>query len=157
MLNKAEKRILHGLYLRRPVVALWDHYTPAQINWLGANRYCRASAWARSESPPAHVIKSDMDSAEMSLLQLRMAGAALVHMEAAGLIQCSSEGIEGELFSVAVTYQGAELARKLSTPWGQLDLLYRDGKEGIPGVVVTIIVAAATAWLVTAIKSMPWK
>ena len=151
MLSKEEKRILFGLYLNNPRIDRSTHCTAHQINWLGAHSYRMAMQWRVGDSMREHSIQG-MDSVEASLLQAGMAAAALGHLEGAGFLTYAHGGILGEQIEVTVTYKGAGLARALMTWRGRLDLWYRERKDGVLGIALTVGVAALTAWVTTWIR-----
>jgi len=50
--------------------------------------------------------------------------------------------------SVAVTFAGADRAIRLHTRRGRMDLWYREHKDGILGMVTTVVVSIVTALIV---------
>jgi hypothetical protein len=57
------------------------------------------------------------------------------------------------MLSLSVTSDGADLVRRLGSIHGRIDLRYPESKDGLFGLLITIIVAAVTAMITTFITA----
>lgn len=151
MLEKAEKRILLGVYLRDRRVGRAQYYLAENLNWLASRSYHFAREWAGAAVLPKHA-PCESDTFHDSWLQSQRAASAMSHLEGAGMVGISHPSGHEEVFEVFVTYRGAEYARLLATRWGRADLWYRERKDGVAGLGVTVVVAALTTIVTLWIK-----
>lgn len=150
MLTKVEKRILHGLYGDNPRLDRWMSYSAAAINWLGEHDLDEAAQW-RDGDHRRELELPGMDPVLESLEHDGRANAALSHLQGAKLVKYQQR-LQLDVFDVMLTYEGASMARSLHTRGGRLGLRYREHKDGILGLLITVLVAIITAIATTSIK-----
>lgn len=150
MLTEVEKRVLHGLYGDNPRLDRSMSYSAAAINWLGEHDFSHALQW-RDGDGRRELNIPDLDSVLESLEHEGRAHAALSHLQGAKLLDYQQRA-RFDAFEVALTYEGAALARRLHTWQGRLGLRYRENKDGVLGLLITVLVAIITAIATTSIK-----
>ena len=74
------------------------------------------------------------------------ASRPLLYLSATGYITLE-QGAGAGAFRISVTARGADLARKLDSRLGRADLRYRDNKDGLIWVLVTVMVSFITTVL----------
>jgi hypothetical protein len=137
-----EDRILHGLYYYRENVDEEMTVSGEQLLWLAMHPLPEGEAWNKdgelqsvdSSAFPAD-IRSKLITAKLEL--------PLRYLQYRRLIKYSRDS-DGVL-CVAVTFAGADRAIRLHTRRGRADLWYREHKDGVLGLVTTILVSIATA------------
>jgi hypothetical protein len=137
-----EDRILHGLYYYRENVDEEMTVSGEQLLWLAMHPLPEGEAWNKegelqsvdSSAFPAD-IRSKLITAKLEL--------PLRYLQYRRLIKYSRDN-DGVL-CVAVTFAGADRAIRLHTRRGRADLWYREHKDGVLGLITTILVAFATA------------
>jgi hypothetical protein len=113
-----------------------------QLLWLAMHPLPEGEAWNKegelqsvdSSAFPAD-IRSKLITAKLEL--------PLRYLQYRRLIKYSRDN-DGVL-CVAVTFAGADRAIRLHTRRGRADLWYREHKDGVLGLITTILVAFATA------------
>jgi len=142
-MNKEEARILHGLYYYREMIGEEMTYTANEIKWLAKNSICNGKSWASDGK-----LKSVEDKSEDYLASISATSAAsarpLTYLKEAGYIFFRKDA---NVFRISVTGPGADLARQLHTPWGQLNVWYKKHKDGILWFFVTVSVSIVTTIL----------
>jgi hypothetical protein len=137
-----EDRILHGLYYYRESIDEDVQVSSEQLLWLAMHPMRDGEAWHNngklqrldaSEFPEE--IRSKLITAKLEL--------PLRYLQYRRLIKYARRS-DGMLY-VAVTFAGADRAIRLHTRRGRLDLWYRENKDGIVGVTITVFVAFMTA------------
>jgi hypothetical protein len=137
-----EDRILHGLYYYRESIDEDIQLSADELLWLAMHPLREGDAWHvkgelqsvdASEFPPE--IGAKLTTAKLEL--------PLRYLQYRRLIKYSQRG-DGLLF-VAVTFAGADRAIRLHTRRGRADLWYREHKDGIVGVSITVLVSVITA------------
>lgn len=139
-------RILHGLYHHREMVDEEIICTGSEILWLMRHPLADGAHWHKGghfqtedHSRPAGATAFKLVTAEQ--------GRPLTYLSARGLITYKRDKILSVL-RLAVTYTGADRARKLHTRWGRAELWYQDHKDGIVGLLVAALVAMVVSLLV---------
>ena len=150
MLNEAEKRILHGLYVDLGVVDGYQTYRLVEAAWLLNCPYSKAESW-RGTDGQFKQITSAADS-PLHQIEISRTAQALSHLAGAGLIVQLKPFNYGPLRQIAMTYQGAVAARSLATWYGRIGFWYRERKDGLIGLVITVAVSIATTLLTLLIK-----
>lgn len=148
MLTKAEKRILHGVYLHRPRIDEWYVYRSLELAWLIDHDYAFAKEWGAGERCLERVLDRNTDMfgpasathQELTALLTHLRGAGLIEWQALPLVQLSQR--------FRVTYQGAQIARMLHTRRGRLSVWYSEHKDGVIGLLITATVSALTSLIV---------
>jgi hypothetical protein len=144
MIRADEDRILHGLYFHRENI---DEEFPVfgeQLLWLAMHPLREAEAWERNgelqrvdteEFPPEIRVKLIAAKLELPLryLQYRRLIKYVKNRDAS--------------FAVSVTFAGADRAIRLHSARGRLDLWYREHKDGVIGLGLTLLISFVTALL----------
>lgn len=144
-MNEEEKRILHGLYYDTEMVGERRLVSSGEILWLAASPLPQGRKW-RNEKGGYKSLNNESDK--------HLAGIGLTSAASQRPIRYLSEQgyltyqIKANLFDVAVTASGADIARKLDSWKGRADLWYQENKNGILWFFVTIAVSAITSILV---------
>jgi hypothetical protein len=145
-----EDRILHGLYYYRENIDEDVQVSSEQLLWLAMHPLRDGEAWNNNgklqrldASGFPEEIRSKLITAKLEL--------PLRYLQYRRLIKYARRS-DGMLY-VAVTFAGADRAIRLHTRRGRLDLWYRENKDGIVGVTITIFIAFLTA-LVTVLVAI---
>ncbi len=145
-----EDRILHGLYYHRETIDEEVQVTDAEILWLSMHPLREGEAWSKDgqlQSVDVSVFPADvqtkLDTAKLEL--------PLRYLQYRRLIRYGRSS--DTTLSVAVTFAGADRAIRLHTRRGRVDLWYREHKDGILGIAVTVLVSCVTA-LITVLAIM---
>ena len=137
-----EDRILHGLYYYRESIDEDVQVSSEQLLWLAMHPLREGDAWYRngklqrvdaSEFPEE--IRSKLTTAKLEL--------PLRYLQYRRLIKYARRS-DGMLYA-AVTFAGADRAIRLHTRRGRVDLWYREHRDGIIGVTITILISLLTA------------
>jgi hypothetical protein len=142
-LNRAdEDRILHGLYYHRQAIDADVDVTGEQILWLAMHPLEEGEAWERDgqlqsldieQFPPE--IRPKLIAAKLELplryLQYRRLIKYVKHRDAT--------------HTLAVTFAGADRAIRLHSRRGRMDLWYKENKDGILGLGLTVLISFVTA------------
>ncbi len=143
-----EDRILHGLYYYRENIDEEVPVTGEQILWLAMHPLREAEAWYKDgelQSVDTGVFPEDVQS-KLSTAKLEL---PLRYLQYRRLIRYTRRG--DALISVAVTFAGADRAIRLHTWRGRMDLWYREHKDGILGIAMTMLVSFVTALVTMAV------
>jgi hypothetical protein len=143
IMNTEEKRVMHGLYygcgknLNDSI-----KYRSEEIIWLINTKIPKTAEWRQSNGG-FKMMESDSTGNFLTDISKgkRRAAVPLSYLKEAGFITC--ENSDG-LFHISVTAKGAEIARELDTRLGRINLLYRKHKDGILGILLTILVSIVT-------------
>jgi hypothetical protein len=137
-----EDRILHGLYYYRENIDEDVQVSSEQLLWLAMHPLRDADVWHKdgklqsldaSEFPAE--IRAKLITAKLEL--------PLRYLQYRRLITYARRS-DGMLYA-AVTFAGADRAIRLHTGRGRMDLWYREHRDGIVGVTITILIAFITA------------
>ena len=151
-MNKAEAKILHGLYWHREMVGEEVPYSAGELNWLVNSSFRQGKRWLGPDNR-LHSFESPADSALASMgLTTAAAERPLTYLKSKGFISYTKSNGN---FRVAITGAGADTARELDTIVGRANLLYRKHKDGIIWFLATILVSAITAWITKSEKNNP--
>jgi len=144
-LNRAdEDRILHGLYYHREAIDQDLQVTGEQILWLAMHPLPEGETWERDgqlqsldvqQFPPE--IRAKLIAAKLEL--------PLRYLQYRRLIKYVKQRDATNI--VAVTFAGADRAIRLHSRRGRLDLWYKEHKEGILGLSITVLISFVTALL----------
>jgi hypothetical protein len=137
-----EDRILHGLYYYRENVDEEVPVSGEQVLWLAMHPLREGGAWSK-EGQPQSVDTSAFPAEILSKLITAKLELPLRYLQYRRLIKYTRDN--DEIVSVAVTFAGADRAIRLHTRRGRIDLWYREHKDGVLGIVTTILVSFATA------------
>jgi hypothetical protein len=139
-----EDRILHGLYYYREKIDEDVQLTSEQLLWLAMHPMREGEAWNKegklqsmdaSEFPEE--IRSKLITAKLEL--------PLRYLQYRRLITYARRS-DGMLYA-AVTFAGADRAIRLHTRRGRMDLWYREHRDGIVGMSMTVLISFITALL----------
>jgi hypothetical protein len=142
-----EDRILHGLYYYRENIDEDVQVSGEQLLWLAMHPLREGEAWHKdgklqsldaSEFPEE--IRAKLITAKLDL--------PLRYLQYRRLITYArrSDG----MFYAAVTFAGADRAIRLHTRRGRMDLWYREHRDGVIGMAITVLISLVTA-LITVI------
>jgi hypothetical protein len=137
-----EDRILHGLYFYRENIDEEVAVTVEQVLWLAMHPLREGDTWNREgqlQSVDTSAFPLDIRS-KLFTAKLEL---PLRYLQYRRLIKYLRRN-DTTLF-VEVTFAGADRAIRLHTRRGRMDLWYREHKDGILGMVATILVAFVTA------------
>jgi hypothetical protein len=139
-----EDRILHGLYYYRESIDEDVQVSSDQLLWLAMHPLREGDAWNQggklqsldpSEFPEE--IRGKLITAKLEL--------PLRYLQYRRLITYARRS-DGMLYA-AVTFAGADRAIRLHTRRGRMDLWYREHRDGVAGVSITVLIAFITALL----------
>jgi hypothetical protein len=142
MSRNDEDRILHGLYYYRESIDEEVQVSGEQVLWLAMHPLREGEAWNREDrlqSVDASAFPADVQS-KLVTAKLEL---PLRYLQYRRLIKYS--GRSDATLCIAVTFAGADRAIRLHTKRGRMDLWYRDHKDGILGLMTTVIVSLVTA------------
>jgi hypothetical protein len=137
-----EDRILHGLYYYRENIDEDVQVTSEQLLWLAMHPLQEGEAWSKegklqsldaSEFPAE--IRGKLITAKLEL--------PLRYLQYRRLITYAKRS-DGMLYA-AVTFAGADRAIRLHTRRGRVDLWYRERRDGIVGLTITVLISVITA------------
>ena len=140
-----EDRILHGLYYYRENIDEEIPVTGEQVLWLAMHPLREGESWSR-EGQLQGVDTSTFPEEIRSKLLTAKLELPLRYLQYRRLIKYTRR--DDATLSVAVTFAGADRAIRLHTRRGRMDLWYREHKDGILGMVTTIVVSFVTALVV---------
>ncbi len=143
-----EDRILHGLYYYRENIDEDVTVTGEQILWLAMHPLREADAWFNDGQPQSVDTSAFPDDIQSKLSTAKLE-LPLRYLQYRRLIRYARRG--DATISVAVTFAGADRAIRLHTRRGRLDLWYREHKDGIFGISISILVSFVTALATVAI------
>jgi hypothetical protein len=137
-----EDRILHGLYYYRESIDEEVPVTDEQMLWLAMHPLQEGDAWnkdGRLQSVDTSVFPDEIQS-KLNTAKLEL---PLRYLQYRRLIKYARR--DSVTLSVAVTFAGADRAIRLHTRRGRTDLWYREHKDGVLGMAMTVLVAFLTA------------
>jgi hypothetical protein len=137
-----EDRILHGLYYHRENIDEDVSVTGEQLLWLTMHPLRDGPAW-NQEGQLQNFDTSSFPEDVLSKLVTAKLDLPLRYLQYRRLIKFT-RGSNATL-TVAVTFAGADRAIRLHTRRGRMDLWYRDHKDGVLGIVTTVLVSFVTA------------
>jgi len=137
-----EDRILHGLYYYRESIDEEVPVTDEQVLWLAMQPLRDGESWHK-EGQLQSVDRSAFPAEIQSKLVTAKLELPLRYLQYRRLIKYTR--CNDATLRVAVTFAGADRAIRLHTLRGRMDLWYRDHKDGILGIVTTILVSFVTA------------
>ena len=139
-----EDRILHGVYYFRESIDEEVKATGGQILWLAMHPLRDGERWS-SEGSLQSLDASEFPSEIRGKLITAKLDLPLRYLEYRRLIKYARRS-DGTM-SIAVTFAGADRAIRLHTRRGRMDLWYREHREGILGILITVLISMATALL----------
>ena len=140
-----EDRILHGLYYYRENIDEEVSVSGEQILWLAMHPLPDGEAWNTDGQPQSFDTSAFPDEIESKLITAKLE-LPLRYLAYRRLVKYTTQS-DG-MICVAVTFAGADRAIRLHTRRGRMDLWYREHKDGILGMVTTVVVSFVTALIV---------
>jgi hypothetical protein len=142
-----EDRILHGLYYYRENIDEDVQVSREQLLWLAMHPLREGEVWHKDgklQSLDASEFPEDV-RAKLITAKLEL---PLRYLQYRRLITYArrSDG----MFYAAVTFAGADRAIRLHTRRGRIDLWYREHRDGVIGMSITVLISLITA-LITVI------
>lgn len=137
-----EDRILHGLYYHRENIDEEMPVTGEQVLWLAMHPLREGNAWSK-EGQPQCVDTSIFPDDIQSKLETAKLELPLRYLQYRRLIRYTRRN--DATLCIAVTFAGADRAIRLHTRRGRLDLWYREHKDGVLGIITTVMVSLVTA------------
>ncbi len=137
-----EDRILHGLYYYRESMDEEVPVTGEEVLWLAMHPLREGGSWnteGRLQSVDTSAFPDEIRS-KLVTAQLEL---PLRYLQYRRLVKYTRRN--DATLSIAVTFAGADRAIRLHTRRGRMDLWYREHKDGILGMVTTIVVSFVTA------------
>jgi hypothetical protein len=137
-----EDRILHGLYYYRENIDENVQVSAEQLLWLAMHPLREAESWARDGKLQSLDASEFPDEIRLKLVTAKLE-LPLRYLQYRRLITFTrrSDG----MIHAAVTFAGADRAIRLHTRRGRMDLWYRERRDGIVGLTITILVSMMTA------------
>ena len=139
-----EDRILHGLYYYRENIDEDVQVSSDELLWLAMHPLRDGDAWHKNGELQALKASEFPEDIRAKLLTAKLE-LPLRYLQYRRLIKYARRS-DGMLYA-AVTFAGADRAIRLHTRRGRLDLWYRENKDGIVGVSITVLISLVTALL----------
>jgi hypothetical protein len=145
-----EDRILHGLYYYRENIDEDVQVSSEQLLWLAMHPLREGDGWQKdgklqsldaSEFPEE--IRGKLITAKLEL--------PLRYLQYRRLITYARRS-DGMLYA-AVTFAGADRAIRLHTRRGRMDLWYRERRDGVVGISITVLISFITALITVLVIS----
>jgi len=137
-----EDRILHGLYYYRENIDEDIQVSREQLLWLAMHPLRDGDAWHKDGALQSLDASDFPEEIRAKLITAKLE-LPLRYLQYRRLITYArrSDG----MFYAAVTFAGADRAIRLHTRRGRMDLWYREHRDGIVGVTITVLISAITA------------
>ncbi|MDD2772316.1 MAG: hypothetical protein PHP45_01310 [Elusimicrobiales bacterium] len=154
-MNDEEKKVLHGLYfdmgVGNPICI-----KSGEILWLINASMPEGKTWKiKDEKRKSFDIKIDNfreDYAHMHAISEKV----LQYLTQEEFITCSKRGMfPEEYFEISVTSAGADFARELDSRFGRLNILYKDHRDGVFGLIITVFVSGIVS-IITTMLTKHW-
>ncbi|MDP1776178.1 MAG: hypothetical protein Q8K94_06125 [Moraxellaceae bacterium] len=142
-MNKEEKQVLHGLYFYREMIGEEHSFTEGEIAWLIHTPLPRGRNWQDASGNLKTLSGKGDWPEEYELAGIRVL-RPLTYLNEAGYRVLERRPYAGDLH-IAVTRKGADYARALNSWYGRIGVWYVEHKDGIVGLLITILVSALTA------------
>jgi hypothetical protein len=137
-----EDRILHGLYYYRESIDEDVQVSSEQLLWLAMHPLGESDAWHKDGKLQSLHAADFPEEIRAKLITAKLE-LPLRYLQYRRLITYAKRS-DGMLYA-AVTFAGADRAIRLHTRRGRMDLWYREHRDGIVGVTITILIAFITA------------
>ncbi len=145
-----EDRILHGLYYYHESVDEDIQVSDEQLLWLAMHPLHEADAWYREGILQSLDTSVFPDEIRAKLLTAKF-DLPLRYLQYRRLIRFTRR--DDATINAAVTFAGADRAIRLHTRRGRLDLWYREQKDGIIGIAITMFISLMTALVTVLVLS----
>jgi hypothetical protein len=137
-----EDRILHGLYYYRENIDEEIPVTGDQVLWLAMHPLREGETWNKGGQLQGVDTSAFPDDIRSKLVTAKLE-LPLRYLQYRRLIKYTRRS--DAMLSIGVTFAGADRAIRLHTRRGRMDLWYREHKDGILGLVTTVVVSFVTA------------
>ncbi len=139
-----EDRILHGLYYYRENIDEDVQVSGEQLLWLAMHPLREGEAWHRDGKLQSLDTSAFPEEVRGKLITAKLE-LPLRYLQYRRLITYArrSDG----MFYAAVTFAGADRAIRLHTRRGRMDLWYREHRDGVLGMSITVLISLITALL----------
>lgn len=137
-----EDRILHGLYYYRESIDENVQVTSEQLLWLAMHPLRDGEAWRRDGELQSLDASTFPEDIRAKLLTVKI-DLPLRYLQYRRLITFARRS-DGTVYA-AVTFAGADRAIRLHTRRGRMDLWYREHRDGIFGMSITVLISLITA------------
>jgi hypothetical protein len=145
-----EDCILHGLYYYRENIDEDVQVSSEQLLWLAMHPLREGDLWYKEGKLQSLDASEFPEEIRGKLLTAKLE-LPLRYLQYRRLITYARRS-DGMLYA-AVTFAGADRAIRLHTRRGRLDLWYREHRDGIAGVTITILIAFITALITVLVIS----
>jgi hypothetical protein len=142
MIRADEDRILHGLYYCRERIDHEIQVSGEQILWLAMHPLSEGLAWERDGQLQSVDSNEFPEEIRAKLLAAKLE-LPLQYLAYRRLIKFVKQ--RDATLSISVTFAGADRAIRLHSRRGRLDLWYREHKDGVLGLSITVLVSFLTA------------
>ena len=145
-----EDRILHGLYYYRESIDEDVQVSREQLLWLAMHPLQEGEAWHKDGNLQSLDASEFPDEIRTKLITAKLE-LPLRYLQYRRLITYArrSDG----MFYAAVTFAGADRAIRLHTRRGRMDLWYRENKDGVVGMTITVLISLVTALITVLVVS----
>jgi hypothetical protein len=139
-----EDRILHGLYYYRENIDEDVQVSGEQLLWLAMHPLREGEAWHKDGKLQSLDASAFPEEVRAKLITAKLE-LPLRYLQYRRLITYArrSDG----MFYAAVTFAGADRAIRLHTRRGRMDLWYREHRDGVLGMSITVLISLITALL----------
>jgi hypothetical protein len=137
-----EDRILHGLYYYRENIDEDVQVTSEQLLWLAMHPLSEGEAW-HTDGKLQSLDASEFPAEIRTKLLTAKLELPLRYLQYRRLITYARRS-DGMLYA-AVTFAGADRAIRLHTRRGRMDLWYREHRDGVIGITITVLISLITA------------
>jgi hypothetical protein len=137
-----EDRILHGLYYYRENIDEDVQVSSEQLLWLAMHPLSEGEAWHKDGKLQGLDASEFPEEIRAKLLTAKLE-LPLRYLQYRRLITYARRS-DGMLYA-AVTFAGADRANRLHTRRGRADLWYREHRDGVIGVSITVLISLITA------------
>jgi hypothetical protein len=144
MTRADEDRILHGLYYYRENIDEDFTVSLEQVLWLAMHPLREGESWQRDGHPQSVDAQEFPPELRKKLLAAKLE-LPLRYLQYRRLIKYVKN--RDHMLTVSVTFAGADRAIRLHSARGRLDLWYREHKDGVLGLSLTVLIAFVTALL----------
>ncbi len=159
-MDKIELKILNGIYINNGLIDDGIVYYIHELNWLINNELDRALEWHKGNgqyNSTGNEISDNSDPIYDNAILNRKILKALTYLKGKHYIDFFEKG-SGQ-YKISVTLEGCEVARKIQTTIGKVDLWYQDKKDGVIWILITvgvsIITTLITVFINNYLKSTP--
>jgi hypothetical protein len=137
-----EDRILHGLYFYRENIDEDVQVSSEQLLWLAMHPLWEGDTWQRDGKLQGVDASEFPEEVRAKLLTAKLE-LPLRYLQYRRLITYARRS-DGMLYA-AVTFAGADRAIRLHTRRGRMDLWYREHRDGVMGISITVLISFITA------------